>query len=115
VKYSTGARGYPEVAAAVIKEMHRQSGELQAGPEGVARRGLIIRHLVMPGNVAGTDRFVQWVAKELGTETRVNLMAQYHPEHKAFDHPEISRRITSKEWEQARNWAKSAGLIHIDL
>ena len=115
VKYSSGASGYPEVAAAVIKEMHRQVGELQVGPDGVARRGLIIRHLVMPANIAGTDRFVRWVARELGPATRVNIMAQYHPEHKAFDYPEISRRITAQEWEQARRWAKAAGLLHIDL
>lgn len=114
-KYSSGASDYPEVAATTIKEMHRQVGELQVDPKGVARRGLIIRHLVMPGNIAGTDRFVQWVVKELTTTTRVNLMAQYHPEHKAFDYPEISRRITAQEWNQARSWAKAAGLIHIDF
>ncbi len=81
----------------------------------MARRGLIIRHLVMPGNIAGTDRFVRWVAKELTPDTRVNIMAQYHPEHKAFDYPEISRRINEQEWNQARSWALAAGLTHIDL
>ncbi len=114
-KYSTGASDYPEVAAAVIKEMHRQVGELQMDTRGVARRGLIIRHLVMPNNIAGTDRFVRWVAQELTPTTFVNLMAQYHPEHRAFDYPEISRRITSEEWHQARSWAKEAGLKNIDL
>jgi putative pyruvate formate lyase activating enzyme len=114
-KFSSGALDYPEVAAGVVKEMHRQVGELQTDIRGVARRGLIIRHLVMPNNVAGTDRFVQWVAKELSLTTYVNLMAQYHPEHKAYDHPEISRRITGQEWNQARAWALAAGLVHIDL
>ena len=114
-KYSSGARDYPEIAAATIKEMHRQVGELQLQGNGVARRGLIIRHLVMPENIAGTDLFVQWVAKELTPSTYVNLMAQYHPEHKAFDYPEISRRITDQEWTQANSWAKAAGLIHTDL
>jgi putative pyruvate formate lyase activating enzyme len=114
-KYSSGALNYPEIAAETIKEMHRQVGELQVDSKGVARRGLIIRHLVMPGNIAGTDRFVQWVAKELTATTRVNLMAQYRPEHKAFDYPEISRPITAQEWEQARSWANAAGLSHIDL
>jgi putative pyruvate formate lyase activating enzyme len=115
VKYSSGASNYPEVAAAVIKEMHRQVGELQLDSKGVAHRGLIIRHLVMPGNIAGTDRFVEWVAKELTATSYVNLMAQYRPEHKAFDYPEISRPITAQEWNQARSWAKTAGLIHVDL
>jgi putative pyruvate formate lyase activating enzyme len=114
-KYSSGASDYPEVAAAAIKEMHRQVGELRVDSEGIAQRGLIIRHLVMPGNIAGTDRFVQWVAKELSADTRVNLMAQYRPEHKALDYPEISRRITGEEWSQARAWARAAGLVHIDL
>lgn len=114
-KYSSGARDYPEIAAAVIKEMHRQVGELQLDSSGIARCGLIIRHLVMPENSAGTDRFVQWVAKELSPSTYVNLMAQYHPEYKAFDHPEISRRITDQEWSQARAWANAAGLVHTDI
>jgi putative pyruvate formate lyase activating enzyme len=115
VKYSSGASGYREIAAAAIKEMHRQVGQLQTDLNGIARRGLIIRHLVMPNNIAGTDRFVEWVVKELGSETRVNLMAQYHPEHDAYDYPEISRRISAQEWAQARRWAADAGLVHIDL
>jgi putative pyruvate formate lyase activating enzyme len=115
VKYSSGASGYREIAAATIKEMHRQVGQLQTDLNGIARRGLIIRHLVMPNNIAGTDRFVEWVVKELGSETRVNLMAQYHPEHDAYDYPEISRRITAQEWAQARRWAAEAGLVHVDL
>ena len=114
-KYSSGALDYPEAAADTIKEMHRQVGELEVDSRGVARRGLIIRHLVMPGNIAGTDCFVRWVAKELTPATRVNLMAQYRPEHKAFDYPEISRRINEQEWNQARSWALAAGLTHIDL
>jgi len=113
-KYSNGASDYPEVAAAVIKEMHRQTGELKVDDKGIAQRGLIVRHLVMPGNIAGTDRFVQWVAKELSTKTYVNIMAQYHPMHKAFDYPEISRRITRNEWQQALQWAREAGLENLD-
>jgi len=114
-KYSSDASDYPEVAAATIKEMHRQVGELQSDAEGIAQRGLIIRHLVMPDNIAGTDRFVQWIAQELTPATRVNIMAQYHPAHKAFDYPEISRRITTDEFNQARRWARDAGLTHADL
>jgi len=114
-KYSSGAADYPDVAATVIKEMHRQVGELQTDKYGVARRGLIIRHLVMPGNIAGTDRFVRWVARELSLDTWVNIMAQYHPAHKAFDYPELSRRITRNEWLQAMTWAREAGLHNLDL
>jgi putative pyruvate formate lyase activating enzyme len=113
-KYSSGASDYPKVAAAVIKEMHRQVGVLRTDSRGIAERGLIIRHLVMPGNVAGTDLFVRWVASELGTNTYVNLMAQYRPEHKAKSIPEINRRITAQEWSDARRWASEAGLTNLD-
>jgi putative pyruvate formate lyase activating enzyme len=113
-KYSSGADDYPEVAAAVIKEMHRQVGELAVDERGIAQRGLIIRHLVMPHNIAGTDKFVSWVARELTPTTYVNIMAQYRPAHKAFDYPKISRRITNDEWKQAMKWAKEAGLVNLD-
>ena len=112
--YSSGAKDYPEVAAAVIKEMHRQVGELVVDERGIAQRGLILRHLVMPENIAGTDRFVQWVARELSPDTYVNLMAQYRPEHKAFDYPRIARRISKEEWRQALVWAAEAGLRNLD-
>ena len=114
-RYSSGAFDYPQVAAATIREMHKQVGELSVDERGVARRGLIIRHLVMPDNIAGTDRFVRWVAQELTPTTWVNLMAQYRPEHKAFTYPDISRRITTEEWQQAVTWAREAGLKNFDL
>ncbi len=113
-RYSSGASDYPEVAAAVIKEMNRQVGDLQLDDRGIAQRGLIIRHLVMPGNIAGTDRFVRWVAKELSPKTYVNIMAQYHPMHRASDYPEINRRITREEWQQALRWTAEAGLENLD-
>lgn len=109
-RYSAKASDYPEVAAAVIKEMHRQVGALVVDDNGIARRGVILRHLVLPSNIAGTDRFVKWVASELGPETYVNLMDQYRPTHRASDFPEINRRITSEEFRQAMKWAREAGL-----
>jgi putative pyruvate formate lyase activating enzyme len=108
------ADDYPEVAAAVIKEMHRQVGVLQLDARGVAKRGVILRHLVMPNNLAGTDRFVRWVARELSADTYVNLMDQYRPEHKASEHPEIARRLKPEEWKQAMVWARDAGLTNLD-
>jgi putative pyruvate formate lyase activating enzyme len=113
-KYSFGADDYPEVAAAVIKEMHRQVGKLQVDEHGIAQRGLMLRHLVMPHNIAGTDRFVRWVADELSRDTYVNIMAQYRPEHRAHEFPKISRRLTSEEFQQAMTWAHEAGLTHLD-
>jgi putative pyruvate formate lyase activating enzyme len=113
-RYSSGAGDYPEVTAAVIQEMHRQVGKLQVDELGIARRGLVIRHLVMPHNIAGTDRFVRWVAERLTKDTYVNIMAQYRPEHRAFDYPEIARRITADEWQEALAWARQAGLTNLD-
>jgi putative pyruvate formate lyase activating enzyme len=112
-RYSHGAADYPEVAAASIEEMHRQVGSLVVDEKGVALRGLIIRHLVLPHNIAGTDRFVQWVARTLGPATYVNVMPQYRPEHRARQYPELSRRITGVEWAQALDWAAKAGLTNV--
>ena len=94
--------------------MHRQVGDLETDSQGVATHGLIVRHLVMPHNIAGTDTFVRWVAEELSPRTYVNLMAQYRPEHRAFDYPEIARRLTSEEWRQAVTWADEAGLENVN-
>jgi putative pyruvate formate lyase activating enzyme len=113
-KYSSGARDYPERAAAAIEEMHRQVGELVVDENGIALRGLIIRHLVLPGNIAGTDKFVQFVATRLTRSTYVNIMAQYRPEHKATGIPALSRRITTAEYQQALRWAREAGLTRLD-
>lgn len=113
-KYSSGAGDYPESAAAAIAEMHRQVGELLVDENGIALRGLIIRHLVLPGNIAGTDKFVQFVATRLSRSTYVNIMAQYRPEYKARGIPELSRRITGAEYRQAIRWATEAGLTRLD-
>ena len=113
-KYSSGAEDYPEVAAAAIEEMHRQVGELVVDERGVALRGLIIRHLVLPHNIAGTDKFVRFVANRLTPSTYVNIMAQYRPEHRARDFPELSRSITRDEYQQAIRWAREAGLTRLD-
>lgn len=114
-RYSHGAADYPERAAAAIEEMHRQVGELVTDERGVALRGLLIRHLVLPQNIAGTDRFVHWVAKKLTRGTYVNIMAQYRPEHRAARYPALARRVTTAEYRQAMAWAREAGLSRLDL
>jgi putative pyruvate formate lyase activating enzyme len=108
-RFSNGAPDYPLHAAAVIAEMHRQVGALDL-EGGVAVRGLLIRHLVLPGNLAGTDRFVKWVVEELGPDTAVNLMAQYRPMHRAREYPPLDRALTREEWAEALRWAGEAGL-----
>jgi len=113
-RLTRGAADYREAAASSILEMKRQVGELTVDEKGIALRGLMIRHLVMPENLAGTDKFVKWVASELGPATYVNIMGQYRPEYKAREIPELRRRITRGEYEQALNWARQAGLTNLD-
>ncbi|HZT32071.1 MAG TPA: hypothetical protein VFA33_19440 [Bryobacteraceae bacterium] len=114
-KYSSGAGDYPEVAAAAISEMHRQVGDLVVDEDGIALRGLMIRHLVLPRNLAGTGAFVHFVAHKLGPGTYVNLMSQYRPAWQAQRYPALSRRITREEYEQAVTWARQAGLTNVHL
>jgi|GEM_PF-40843 len=108
-RFSQGAPNYTQYAAAAIKEMHRQVGTLKT-TSGIADRGLLIRHLVLPKNTAGTDAFVRWVANELGVDTHVNIMGQYSPQFRANDFPPLNRRPTREEIEQAMRWAREAGL-----
>ncbi len=113
-KYSAGASDYPEATKKAIIEMNRQVGELVMDEQGIALRGLLIRHLVMPNRVAGTEEFTRWVAKNLPKSTYVNIMAQYHVDYKAYDYPEIARAITVEEFLEAMNWAEKAGLTNLD-
>jgi len=105
---------YPQMAKESTVEMHRQVGELIVDARGIALRGLMIRHLVMPNRVAGTRELVQWVAANLSTKTYVNIMSQYRVEFMAFNFPQIARAITSEEFVEAVQWAKEAGLTNLD-
>ena len=114
-KYSSGAGTYADVTKSAILEMHRQVGVAKQAEDGLMYRGLMIRHLVMPNNVSGTKEVIEWIANNLPNDTYLNLMSQYRPMHKAFDYPEISRRITQEEYTDAINWAKAAGLTNLDI
>ncbi len=115
-KYSPGADSYPEVTKKAIIEMNRQVGVADPdGNAGILQRGLMIRHLVMPNNVSGTGRLMKWIADNLPTDTYVNLMAQYTPYFKANEFPEIARRITVREYRNAVNAARTAGLTNLDI
>jgi len=113
-KYSAGASDYPEVTKEAIVEMNRQVGELLIDERGIALRGVMIRHLVMPNRVAGTEKFVRWVAQALPKSTYVNIMPQYYVAYKAFEYPKISRGITVHEFLEAMDWAKEFGLTNLD-
>ena len=118
IKYSgdSFARSYSKAphyfdrARESVREMHRQVGELKSDKRGIARKGLLIRHLVMPGEAAGTNEVMAFIAGELSKETYVNIMDQYHPCYKAEERPEINRRITESEFREAIKAAKSYGL-----
>ncbi len=110
------AEDYPAAACAAIKEMHRQVGGLTFDADGLARRGLLVRHLVMPGGLDETRAILTWIAHELGPDTYVNLMDQYYPAGKvnAQTFPEINRRLTPDEFRQARQMARDLGLRRLD-
>jgi len=112
--YSAGASDYPELAKKAIIEMNRQVGVHTTDKHGIALRGLMIRHLVMPNRVAGTEKFVTWVAEALSKSTYVNIMPQYRVEYKAFEYPRISRGITAQEFLEAMGWAEQHGLTNLD-
>jgi len=109
-----GASDYPEVVQAAIREMARQVGPLVLDGRGIALRGLLVRHLVMPGDASTTRKVIDFLAGEIGTETYLNLMDQYRPCGKAHEFPEISRRSSPREWSDARDYAFSRGMSRLD-
>jgi putative pyruvate formate lyase activating enzyme len=108
------APDYPERARKALREMHRQVGDLKLDAAGVAERGLLVRHLVMPKGLAGTASLVGFLAEELSRNTYVNVMDQYHPCGQAFGKPNLGRRITQQEFEEALDAARQAGLWRLD-
>ena len=109
-KRFTTASDYGTRARAAIAEMHRQVGELKTTPDGIAYRGLLIRHLVMPEGLAETGAWAEWIAGELSPDSYVNIMDQYRPCYHAVSHPEINRRLSSDEYRTAVDQARAAGL-----
>ena len=110
----SGVKDYPEANRAAVKEMHRQVGDLQIDERGVARRGLLIRHLVLPNGVAGTEGVVRFIAEEISRNTYLNVMAQYYPAHRAFKLPALSRPLRNEEFLEAVNIARGHGLERLD-
>lgn len=107
-------RGYWEANRAAVEEMHRQVGDLVIDEAGLARRGLLVRHLVLPGNLANTDRVLAFLAREISPRTYVNLMSQYRPCYRAGDHPPLDRPVTKAEYERALAAAARYGLHRLD-
>ncbi len=108
-KKFSGAEDYPKVAKAAFKEMHRQVGDLVI-EDGLAVRGLLVRHLVMPNNVAGSKAIIDFLVKEISPNTYINVMEQYYPCYRAKEFEEINRRITYEEFMGVYLYAKQKGL-----
>jgi putative pyruvate formate lyase activating enzyme len=116
------AKNYPEAARAAIREMHRQVGDLRFGPDGLARRGLLVRHLVMPGQTDEAAAIFRWLAEEISPDTYVNVMGQYRPDYEVGQlardgsrkHADIDRRPTPAEMRAAYAAARAAGLWRFD-
>ena len=109
----SNAPDYPRVNFAAVKEMHRQVGELVTTIDGIAVRGLLVRHLVLPEGMAGTKRVAEFVSRDISKDTYMNIMAQYRPYYKAVGHPSIGRRITMTEYREALAIARAAGLRRV--
>lgn len=108
------AADYPERAREAILEMHDQVGELVIDGQGIAVRGLLVRHLVMPGGLAETERIMNWLAGEVSPDTYVNVMDQYRPCGQAFKYPPLDRPLSHAEYTEAVRLARAAGLTRLD-
>lgn len=122
IKYSDNKMGlkyssvpdYWDVVREAIKEMHRQVGDLVVDESGIAQRGLLVRHLVLPNKIAGTEEVMKFLAAEISKDTYINIMDQYSPTNKAPNYPELSRRTTSEEFAEVVRIARDAGLHRFD-
>lgn len=108
------AKDYWDVMRAAIKEMHRQVGVLRIGPDGLAVRGVLVRHLVLPGGLAGTREVCRFLAREVSPDTYINVMGQYWPAWRAAGFPPLDRRVTTAEVEEAYRVAREEGLHRFD-
>jgi putative pyruvate formate lyase activating enzyme len=108
-KYS-GVKGYWVSVQMALLEMQRQVGDLLTDRRGIAQRGLLIRHLVLPGGLAGTAACLAFISKKISSKAAVNIMDQYHPAFRASEYPELNRRITPREYQDALKIAGKAGL-----
>jgi putative pyruvate formate lyase activating enzyme len=106
-------RNYVEVNRAAVREMHRQVGDLVLDDNGIAVRGLLVRHLVLPENVGGTESIFAFLAAEISANTYLNVMDQYRPCYRADENAPLDRRVTAREYAQALAWAEAAGFRRV--
>jgi len=106
----SSAPGYTDLNRAAVTEMFRQVGHLELNPDGIAVKGLILRHLVLPGGLAGTSDSLCWIKQNLGQESHISLMKQFFPAHMASDYPGIDRKVTDSEYDEAVGFLEKHGL-----
>jgi len=106
----SGVADYPQVMKTAFVEMHRQVGDLRISADGIAVRGVLVRHLVLPDGLAGTEEFVNFLAERISKDTYLNIMGQYRPCYRAHEYPPLDRRVHYEEVDSARNIARKAGL-----
>lgn len=107
-------RDYVRFNHEAVREMHRQVGDLVMDEHGIAKRGLLVRHLVLPGNLSGTDSVLKFVAEDISVNTYINLMDQYRPCYRADEYPPLDRSTSAAEFRQALRWAQAQGLERLD-
>lgn len=110
----SGVSDYPEINQAAILEMHRQVGDLVLDGAGIARRGLLIRHLVLPGGLAGSSAILDFIAERISRDAYLNIMDQYRPAYQARRYPELDQRITRSEFQAVLKEAEKKGLRRLD-
>lgn len=106
----SGINNYWSVVQPAVKEMHRQAGSLHINRRGIAKRGLLIRHLVLPNDLAGSKRIIDFIADEISKDTYINIMDQYYPAYKVNNYKELNRRITNDEYDGVIEYARKMGL-----
>ena len=109
LKYS-GVKNYWETVKLAVKEMHRQVGDLKISKRGIAQRGLLVRHLVLPNDEAGSKAVIDFIADEISTDTYLNIMHQYRPTYHAYKYPKLDRQISSSEYKEVVDYALSKGI-----
>ncbi len=108
----SNAKNYPEICFRAVAEMHNQVGDLLLDENSIAYRGLLVRHLIMPGDIAGSDEVFKFISEKISKDTYINIMDQYRPEYNAWKFKELSRKPTNDEYLQAVELAKKYGLEH---
>ena len=108
-KYSR-VRGYVEHSRAAIMEMQRQVGDLVVDDDGIAQRGLIVRHLILPDDIAGSEESLTWLAREVSPGVAVSIMSQYYPAHRAGNYKELDRKITPEEYQEVVRLVEKLGI-----